>query len=43
MQLLHMRLQITLGEKQGMDSNHYGALLLAAHLPKWEGEKTYLY
>jgi hypothetical protein len=26
----NMRLQTTLGEKQGMDANHYGALLLAS-------------
>ena len=26
----NMILQTTLGEKQGMDSNHYGALLLAS-------------
>ena len=30
MQLLYMRLQTTLGEKQGMDAKHYGALLLAS-------------
>ena len=30
MQLLQMRLQTTLGEKQGMDAKHYGALLLVS-------------
>ena len=39
MQLLHMRLQTTLGEKQGMDANHYGALLLAStssYVGRWK-------
>jgi hypothetical protein len=35
----NMRFQTTLGEKQGMDSNHYGALLFAStssYLVRWK-------